>query len=277
MMTLAALPVFCQAGQEGTRSSIHEVDAYAYLSEDKTIGQVRSEAFALAKRQALEAARTHIQSLTKVENMILEYDLVQSASEGNVKILEQKDLGIEENSRYHVWIRAEVEYVLRPKVGQKMQTAEALGTGGPLTVRVWTDKTHYVKGEQISIHVQGNRDWYGVVADRSADGTIVQLLPNAHRTDNFFKAGKIYTIPGEDDVFCLDVFPPFGKDEIIVYAGDQPLGNAALEKIGAGLGQFRGSVVDFGKSLRGIRPVKREGTSRPAEFFQNSWTISTGP
>ncbi|MDD2219125.1 MAG: hypothetical protein WC124_08885 [Desulfoplanes sp.] len=137
VLTLAALPAFCLAGQEGTRSSIHELDAYAYLSEDKAIGQVRAEAFALAKRQALEAARTHIQSLTKVENMILDYDLVQSVSEGHVKILEQKDIGIEENSRYHVWIRAEVEYILRPKVGQKMQTAEALSSGGSLTVRVW--------------------------------------------------------------------------------------------------------------------------------------------
>ena len=274
-IVLILLPALCSAGEEGSRSSIHELDAYAYLSEDKTLGQIRSEA--LAKRQALEAARTHIQSLTRVENMLLEYDLVRSASEGYVNILEQRDLGIEDNSRYHVWIRAEVEYVLRPGAGLKAQEATVAGADGPLTVRVWTDRARYTRGEQIHIYVRGNRDWYGVVADRCADGTIVQLLPNAHRTDNFFKAGQTYTIPGEGDRFRLDVFPPFGKDEIIVYAGDQPLGAAELENIGSGLGQYRGSVGDFGKSLRGIRPVKAEGKIQPAQFYQNSCVITTGP
>ena len=55
--------------------------------------------------------RSHIKSQTRVENYQLQYDLIESGAEGVVKVLEQKDFGIENNSRYHVWIKAEVTYV----------------------------------------------------------------------------------------------------------------------------------------------------------------------
>jgi len=43
------------------RSSIHEVDGYAYLSEDKTIGQIRIQAFAQPVPQGkLFQSRRHI-------------------------------------------------------------------------------------------------------------------------------------------------------------------------------------------------------------------------
>ncbi len=95
------------------RSNIVEVDGYVQLSEEKSIREVRREAFANARRQALENAESHIKSQTKVENFQLQYDLIESGAEGVVKVLEQKDFGIENNSRYHVWIKAEVTYVLR--------------------------------------------------------------------------------------------------------------------------------------------------------------------
>jgi hypothetical protein len=88
------------------RSCIQTVDGYAYLSENMTLAETRAAAFANAKRQALEAARAYIQSKTKVKNFQLEYDLIMSNSEGSVTVLDQKDHGVEENKRYHVWIKA---------------------------------------------------------------------------------------------------------------------------------------------------------------------------
>jgi hypothetical protein len=259
---------------EKKRSSIHEIDAYAYLAEDKTLSETRSEAFALAKRQALEAARSHIKSLTKVENMELKYDLVKSGAEGAVKLLEQKDLGIEDGSRYHVWVRAEVEYVLNPlDDSQEMQKTKA-----PLTVEVWTEKKRYNDGEEIKIHVRGNRDWHGVVVNQSANGDLVQLLPNAYRRDNFFKGGKVYTIPGKEDRFSLEVTPPYGRDRILVYASDKPLGRAQLRGVGAGLGEFRGTREELGAKLRGIRPVGNDnGKKVQGQFFESSCEVVTKP
>ncbi len=84
------------------RSCIQTVDGYAYLSENMTLGETRATAFANAKRQALEAASTYIQSKTKVKDFEVEYDLIWSDSEGAVTILEQEDHGVEDNTRYHV-------------------------------------------------------------------------------------------------------------------------------------------------------------------------------
>ena len=59
---------FCQTNDsKEERSAIVEADGYAYLSEDKTIKELREEARASAKREASEKGETYIKSLTKVE------------------------------------------------------------------------------------------------------------------------------------------------------------------------------------------------------------------
>ena len=90
---------------EEKRSSIHEVDGYAYLSEEMPISDLRGKAFANAKRQALEMAETYLRSKTKVADGKLSYDLIWSDAEGAVTVPVQKDVGIEDNKRYHVWVR----------------------------------------------------------------------------------------------------------------------------------------------------------------------------
>jgi hypothetical protein len=68
------------------RSCIQSVDGYAYLSENMTLAQTRAAAFVNAKRQALEAAKTYIQSKTKVKNFQLDYDLIMSDAAGSVTV-----------------------------------------------------------------------------------------------------------------------------------------------------------------------------------------------
>lgn len=273
------------SGQEGgdgsapdgeKRSSIHEVDGYAYLSEDMTLSQVRSAALATAKRQALEMARTYIRSKTLVKDFEVAYDLVWTDAEGAVKVLEQKDLGIEGNTRYRVWIRAEVEYSLKPRKGGA--EGEAMDPGLPLRVKVWSSKKHYAAGERIEIYLQGNRDFYARVVDVDASGNIVQLLPNEYRKEAFFAAGKVYRIPGEGDRFQLEAVPPFGEDRIVVYASEVPLGDVNLDPAGKGLGIYRGSARSLGERSRGISVTGAGGSSggSGAEFYEAAWTLSTG-
>ena len=59
------VPAGDKAPDQEKRSCIQEVDGYAYLSEEKTLSQIRSAAFANAKRQAVENARTFIRSKTQ--------------------------------------------------------------------------------------------------------------------------------------------------------------------------------------------------------------------
>ncbi len=254
------------------RSAIVALDGYAQLSEDKTINEVRSMAFTNAKRQALESANTYIQTKTKVKNFQLEYDLVKAEAAGYVTVLEQKDLGIEKNSRYHVWIRAEVKYELRPHAPISEMDPDA-----PLTVKVWTKKKTYRAGEMINILIHANRDFYGRVVNQTSTGQLIQLLPNEFRTQNFFRGGRTYSIPGPGDRFNLKVTPPFGREQILVYASETPTGDVTLHSVGAGLGSYRGTVKELSRGVRSITPMASgEGPFR-AEFYEAEWHLVTEP
>ena len=261
---------------EEKRSSIHEVDGYAYLSENMTISDLRAKAFANAKRQALEMAETYIRSKTKVTDGKLAYDLVWSDAEGAVSILEQKDLGVIDNNRYHVWIKAEVAYAVGPKPSGAPQ-AGLMEADAPLTVKVWSDRKNYRKGEFITLFVQGNRDFHARIVDVAADGTIIQLLPNDYRTLSSFKGGRVYTIPGPGDRFKLRVRAPFGREKVIVYAGEQPIGAIALEAVGAGLSSYGGTLDSLNRAVRAIEPVFSGGEPVNSEFYEATWALETRP
>ena len=261
------------------RSNIVEVDGYAQLSEEKSIRDIRQEAFANARRQALENAETHIKSQTRVENYQLQYDLIESGAEGVVKVLEQKDLGIENNSRYHVWIRAEVTYVLRPAAEPAKQKA-LMSPDAPLTVKIWTEQKNYRHGEYITIYMEGNRDFYARIVNISSDGKVIQLLPNGYRQTHHFRGGKRYHIPGPGDRFELKVTPPYGQERIVVYASETPMGDIPMKSLGGGLKEYQGNNEDLAFRVRSIQPVGRPGGNTIAGstgFYEASWVVETGP
>jgi len=261
------------------RSNLVEVDGYAQLSEEKSIRDIRLEAFANARRQALENAETHIKSQTRVENYQLQYDLIESGAEGVVKVLEQKDLGIENNSRYHVWIRAEVTYVLR-QVAEPAKQKVLMSPDAPLTAKIWTEKKNYRHGEYITIYMEGNRDFYARIVNISSDGKVIQLLPNGYRQTHHFRGGKRYQIPGPGDRFELKVTPPYGQERIVVYASETPMGDISMAPLGAGLYEYQGSNDDLAFRVRSIQPVARPGGSMTAGstgFYEASWVVETGP
>ena len=85
-----------------------QVDSYVQLSEDKSIRETRQLAYANARRLALENAMTYVSSSTEVENFQVRSDLIETMAEGLIEVTEMKDHGIENNSRYHVWLKAEI-------------------------------------------------------------------------------------------------------------------------------------------------------------------------
>lgn len=285
--TGGAVAIEVSQGRE-KRSCIQAVDGFAYLSENMTLSETRSAAFANAKRQALEMAKTYIRSKTKVTNHVVDYDTVWADADGAVTVLEQKDIGVENNNRYHVWIKAEVEYALKPVSRETSAPAvnPASDPNAPLTVKVWTPRKTYRQGEQIEIFLQGNRDFYARIVDITAGGDIIQLLPNAFRKGNFFKANTRYKIPDSEDRFDLTVSPPFGEDKIIAYVSEVPLGIVSMTPAEKGLSVYRGSEENLGVQTRGISIVSKSParqatggstTQAPAgaEFFEAAWIVRT--
>ena len=262
------------AQEEEKRSAIVEVDGYAFLSEDKTIRELRNEATVNARREALQRAQTYIKSFTKVENFTLTYDLIQTEAEGFVKILESKDYGITTDGRYRYWIKAEIEYKLK-KPEEVTDINPFIEKGGPLTVKVWTEKNTYTRGENIKICMKGNKDFHARIIYEDARGNIVQLLPNQHRKDNFFKGGEIVTVPCDDDKFQIEVQPPFGIEQITVYASNAELGEAPVQRYGTDFYSVQGGVKDYSARTRGVKLDNREETTRGAEFFEAVCKVKT--
>lgn len=259
------------------RSVILELEGYADLAEDETLKEIRQEALSNAKRQAVEAAGSTIRSKTRVENFVVDFDQVVQQAEGRVQVLEMEDMGVQPDNRYKVRIKAEVEFVLRPKTDEAAQEMTS-NPDGPLTVRVWSEAKTYRAGEKIRLKLQANRDCFLRVVDVMPDGNIVQLLPNAHRRYTHFKGGRVYEIPGPGDRFDLTVTPPFGTDEIKVYASEKPLGEASMTPLQDGLGLYRGTQAQLGSRLRGVQVAPTDKASaQSAEFVEATWRITTRP
>ena len=254
------------------RSSIHEVDGYAYLSENMTLAQTRKAAFAIAKRQALEMARTRIESNTLVKDGELQYDLIQTGAEGGVSILEQKDHGLDGN-RYHVWIRAEVEYGLKP-TDKQSDSSQTLSPEAPLTVKVWTSRKQYGKGDKVEVYIIGNRNFYARIVNVDSSENITQILPNDYRDIHYFDGQKVYKIPDKGDRFVLKVMNTFGEEEIVVYASETPLGQVTTEPVGRGLRGYRGARQQFARAIK-VVPVGGSSGSG-AGFYEATWKFTTG-
>lgn len=267
-----------QEAGSGKRSTIVEVDGYAYIAEDKTISQLREDALANAKREALERASTYVESMTKVENFQLTYDVIQSQAAGTVQVLESKDHGVTDDNRYHYWIKAEVEYSLAPAGNKADLSADLVkDVNAPLTVHVWTEKPEYLAGQSIKIFVQGNKDFYARVVYRDVQGNLAQLLPNPMRKDNFFPGGKVITIPSGADQFDLEVGPPFGTETIIVYASSSEIGDADMENMGDVVYAVKDNLEDLGVKTRGVKIVKKkeETSVAGAEFYEARCSLKT--
>jgi len=269
---------------EEKRSVIQEADGYAYLGGDITVNQAKAQALADAKRNAAEAVLTHIQSNTKVENFEVQYDVILSKAEAAIRVIEQKDEGIVDNTRYHVWIKAEVFYDLASKA-EKPDMPLLMDKNAPLTVKIWTEKKRYKKGERIIIHMRGNKDYFARIVDKTSTGDLIQLLPNRYRQSNHFKGGVLYTIPGEGDRFQLEVGEPYGTDRILVYASEAPLAEVPMRALGgSGLQAFEGGEDELSQRVRGISVIPGNGkpANEPAAaeasgtvFYEAAWEVWT--
>lgn len=247
------------------KSTIVEADGFAYLSEDKAIKDIRREALSNAKREALEKAKTYIESFSQVENFKLTEDIIKTSAEGFVKILDSKDIGITNKNRYHYWIKAEIEYDFNHDIKQLAEKKL------PLSLQIWTSQKEYFKNEKIIIFVKGDKDFYANILYQDASSKIFQILPNQFKTNNFFMANKTYQIPSSNDNFELIVSEPFGIEKIIIYASNSELGEVKVRKHGNYFYQLETTEQIYANQTRGLKIRKKI----PSDFIESKIIIKT--
>jgi hypothetical protein len=258
-----------------------DAEGYACMGSDKSRKQTEQAAIGDAKRNAVENAITYIKSETKVKDFQLEKDMLNAYSNASVKVLDVKDAKWyrDENTGdcYRAKLRVEVipdENAVKEAVAGK---ASSENPGLPLNVRLWTDKKEYQSGEIIKIYIKGNKPFYARVLYKNTKGEFLQLLPNPYRKENYFNGGVIYEIPSGNDKFELEINPPFGEEQIVLYSSTSPLGDINLESEG-GIYQVTTKEKDIGIKTRGIALKGKAGVARPpaSEFFEERLQIKTG-
>jgi hypothetical protein len=262
------------------QSTIVDVDGKACMGDDKSRNQTEQAALMDAKRRAVEFASTYVKSETAVKDFVVEKDLLAAYAHAEVKIIQEMEKSWYKDPSsgdcYRMIIKAEV--TPDEKAMQKITQGKiADDPAAPLTVRVWTGKKDYKEGERIKVYLKGNKPFYARLLYRDAGGNVVQLLPNPFRKENYFNGGVIYELPAGNDKFDLEVSPPFGQEDIILYASTVPLGGLLLETRGA-IYEVRTEAKDIGITTRGVK-ISQSGSDNAkaaAEFFEEKMVVTTG-
>ena len=271
---LISLSTTLYAGQ----STIVDVDGNACMGDDKSRKQTEQAAMADAKRIAAERAMTYLKSETQVKDFVLEKDLVNAYAQATIQVIQELEKSWFKDAAagdcYRIKIKAEV--IPDEKAMQKAsQTKDfADDPAAPLKVKIWTDKQGYKQGEKVKIYLKGNKPFHARVLYRDVKGQTIQLLPNPYRQDAYFNGGTVYDIPSGNDRFDLEVSPPFGEENIVVYGSTTELGSIETKAEGS-VYRVTTESQDMGLKVRGIAVTGKQGKAATAEFYEETQSIKT--
>ena len=268
------------------QSTITEAEGSACMGDDKTKKQTEVAALNDAKRRAVEQVSTYLSSESQVKDFVLEKDVLAAYAHAEVKLIQEfgKEWYKDPNSGDCMKMRIKAEVIPDTKAMERMATTNPAAQddpSAPLKVKAWSDKKSYKEGEKIKVYIKGNKPFYARVLYKDAGGQTVQLLPNPFRSENYFNGGVIYEIPSGNDKFDLEVSPPFGEENVVVYGSTSPLGEIGVETRGA-VFQVKTESRDIGVKTRGIKLMERtegKASAAPAtasEFFEDKVVVNTG-
>mgnify|MGYP001313563345 FL=1 len=263
------------------QSTITDAEGYACMGADKSRRQTEQQALSEAKRNAVEKTLTYIKSETTVKDFQLEKDVIGAYSNATIKIVQELEKGWYKDASsgdcYRIKIKAEVtpDEKAMQKIGEGKNVND--DPSAPLTVQLWTGKKDYKQGEKIKVYIKGNKPFYARILYKDAGGNMVQLLPNPFRKENYFNGGVIYELPSGNDRFDLEVSPPFGREDLILYASTAQLGDLRLDTRGE-VYQVKTEAKDIGINTRGVK-ISQAADSKAktaAEFFEEKTVVNTG-
>jgi len=266
---------YVYAGQ----STIVVVTGNACIGDDKSRKQTEQEALIDAKRKAVEFAMTRLESNTTIKDFQLKEDIIKAYSKATIKILEEIE---------HKWYKDEASgdcfrETIKAEVIPDENSMENIikskqindDPSAPLNINIWSDKKKYKKSEKVKIYIKGNKPFYARVIYKNAAGSILQLLPNPFRNNNYFDGGMVYEIPSGDDRFDLEVIPPYGSEVIEVYASTSQLGKIDLKE-SAAVYEVKTRGRDIGEKTRGVLLIEKGSVKKTyAEFSESSAGVLT--
>ena len=132
--------------------------------------------------------------------------------------------------------------------------------GQRLEVRLWTDKNsdpaiqtsdsqviHYTEGDYFRVYVRATKPCYVRVLYQDAAGYTLQLFPNLMDTCDYIQEERTYQLPT-----LFEVRPPFGEEELILFASTEKFSDIRVRKRNDGALVVDDSASVFMKRLRAM-------------------------
>jgi len=222
-----------------------------------TLEEIKQQALAEARRNALEQAGTLVFSQTETENYVLQRDQVKTMAQGLVKVLEVLETQIkfdEEQKSFliRVKIKAEVQTVVAQALLQNLNRSLQSGSSplAPLNfsfnlvawepvqagvrgIQIKTDSSkqyqkkilkegeHLSSGAEFQIHFRPEQDCYLYGVSVDSQGHVFALIPHPEGLlNNALQAGKSYVLPAPGKFYQLDQNQ--GQETLYLIAAHQP-------------------------------------------------------
>ncbi len=95
-------------------------------------------------------------------------------------------------------------------------------------IKIWTDKTEYKVGDQITISFSVDLPMYVRIVRIDSSGKILSLFPNDFRPDHYSKPRVVYNIPKQGSERTLTILPPAGTDKLLAVGSPDPIAETDL-------------------------------------------------
>lgn len=126
----------------------------------------------------------------------------------------------------------------------------------PLRAEVTThlgDKATFIKGDEIKFLLSLSQNSYVLLLYQDAQRQLWQLFPNRMRKEKKMPAGDFLSFPSHEDGIKITVGPPYGNEQVLLFASDKPL-----------------PELVFIKSANGMRLLKEDLPAVERDISENS-------
>jgi len=167
------------------------------------------------------------------EKITVFFDLAQLLPRGNVirESFEEKFPEVVKRLDFGT-----VRTVATPGVVSSLVSSALSERGGPLAVKLTTDRTSYKDGDKLIATVRASQDCHLYLFYKNAAGEIIYLFPNKFHPDSAIKGGLAVEVPSASDDFDIVIEgPAFGTEQVAAIVSSTRFANekdleAALKK-----------------------------------------------